>query len=69
MANENHNISNIIWNAQGLKTVMFFRLVETNSPGWTCMMYTRITDVPFMLTFLSIFKNKNKISFILETCQ
>ena len=50
-----HNIRNIIWNAQGLKTVMFVGIGETNYLGWTWTVGTRVTDIPLVLAFLCRF--------------
>ena len=36
-----------------LETVMFVGLGEINSPGWTWKMDTWVTDITFMLAFLS----------------
>ena len=32
-----------------LKTGVFFRIEETNSPGWTWTVATQVTDTPFVL--------------------
>ena len=49
----------IIWNTQGLITVMFGGIVETKSQGWILIVATRVTDTPFMLAFLANFKNNH----------
>ena len=51
IANQKHNIRNITWNAQGCKTSIFVGIGETNSPDWSWMVATQVTDVPFGLDF------------------
>ena len=47
IANEKHNISNVIWNAQGLKkTDIFVGIRETNFPSWIWIVATQKTDTP-----------------------
>ena len=58
MANYNHNISNIIYNAQFWKPGMLVGLEETNYPGWNWTVATLVTDIPFMLAFLDNFIKK-----------
>ena len=41
IANEKHNIRNIIWNAQGYKTGMFIGIRETDSQGWIWTLNTQ----------------------------
>ena len=52
MANKNHNIRNMIWNAQGRKTGIFVGTGETNSPDWIWIVATQVTYFPFGLAFL-----------------
>ena len=56
IANENHNISNILCNAQGWITGVFVEVGE-KYPGWTWTVAARLTNIPCMLAFLDNFKN------------
>ena len=47
IANEKQNIRNITWNDQGWKTDIFVGIGETNSPDWSCMVATQVTDILF----------------------
>ena len=64
MANENHNIRNIIWNAQGWITGMFVGLWETTIEV-KCMVAALVTNIPFMLAFMASLK-KNREPNILD---
>ena len=37
------------------KTGIFVGIGETNSPDWSCMVDTQVTDIPFGLTFWANF--------------
>ena len=63
-ANDNHNIRNVIWNAQSLKTSIFVRIEEKSSPGHIWMVDTRVTDIPSFLAYLenlNIYKQESHI--------
>ena len=55
--NENKNMMNVIWNARYWETGMFFGIGETDSQGCIWMVDTRVTDIPFMLSFPAKIKN------------
>ena len=50
IAYEKHNISNITWNSQGLKTGIF-RIGDKDSPDFSCMVATQVTDIYVGLAF------------------
>ena len=56
IANDNHNIRNIIWNVQSWKTGMFVGRGWRNYQGWTWTGDNQVTYTPFMLAFLYNFK-------------
>ena len=58
MANENQNIRNIIWNAQGWKPGILVGTGEEISPDWILIVDTQVTDIPFGLAFKENFKNE-----------
>ena len=40
------------------KTGMFVGIGETKSPGWTCLVATRVTNIPFVLAFTDSLKKR-----------
>ena len=55
IANENHNMRNIIWNARGWRTCMLIGIRETNDQGLIFMVAKWVTYIPFVLAFMLIF--------------
>ena len=51
ISNKKHNISNITCNVQGWKTGIFVGIGKTNSPYWSWVVDTQVTDILSGLTF------------------
>ena len=52
---KSHNIMNIIYNMKSLQTVMAVGIVGINYQGRILKVATRVTDIPFVLSFLANF--------------
>ena len=60
-ANENHNIRNIIWNAQGWKIGMFVEIGQIYSLDWTWKVATQVIYTPFVFAFMTNLKKETHI--------
>ena len=57
--NENHKISNIVWNVKCWKPVFVFES-DIKSPDWIWMVDAQVIYIPFVLAFLANFKINKK---------